>query len=920
MTTLLGRDMDIAVIDTLLGAVGGDDALLLTGQPGVGKSALLDVSAQRARRYGYRVIRAAGTRLTTNVMYSVLSDVVRPGGDTLAALSGPLRDALQVVLGLGPGDTPTPLHACNAVLAALAAQTTRHPIAVIIDDLQWIDPASALVLSFVGRRAGAHRLKFLAATDTVTGFWDGTRLPQHRITALADTAAAELVESHFPGLDVRTQRRLLAEAQGNPLTLLELGRWTAGVGESAALATTGRWPALNEPLASMYAERIRALPAATREVLLLAALNSGGELSILGIAAPGGVLSTLAPAERDGLVTIRTDGHTVDFCHPMVRTTVIGLAHDLERRRAHYALASALSGHPDREATHLAEATIGPDAHVAASLETAAHRSMATGDSLRALDLMIRSSRISAGSADRSRRMVYAATLRADVTGDLRAASETLAVALEDEPALTDSLAATVAAAHILLNAECDVDSAYGLLVAALTKHPGARDPADAAVLDALHSLIVICWMRNRGENDWEPVDTAMAKMLPEPPVLLRLCRFGFGDPVRMNPALLCRVEAAVGELSGEYNPVEVIRTHIACVYLDRLPQCREALRRVVRDGRDGGAVALALSALVGSAVDDWHTGRWDEARAEVAEGVALSTRHGYRRYSFVLGDYIGALVATARGEAETSAAAAASLSEMASVTGAGIAATFAHHLRTLSASADGDFDRAYQHASAISTAGQLAPDNPHALWVFFDLVEAAVKTNRAEQARKHVDAMRQANIAELSSRLALIFTACAAMAGPDDGARASFEEALAIPGATRWQFDYARVQLAHAEHLRGMQSTAEASRHFNAALRTFEGLGAEPWVARATRGLRATHSTTYSWRGPAGPHLSARDREIAALAAVGLTNREIGERLHISHRTVGGHLYRIFPLLGVTSRAALHEALDRLTNEQPQT
>jgi ATP/maltotriose-dependent transcriptional regulator MalT len=281
-----------------------------------------------------------------------------------------------------------------------------------------------------------------------------------------------------------------------------------------------------------------------------------------------------------------------------------------------------------------------------------------------------------------------------------------------------------------------------------------------------------------------------------------------------------------------------------------------------------------------------------------------------------VLGDYVGALVAAARGDGDRSAAAAASLAALAVQTGTEIAAVFAHHLRGLSASARGDFDSAYQHVSAISAAGELTPYAPHALWVLFDLVEAAMKTNRVEQARAHVDAMRRANVARLSSRLALIYFACTAMSGPSDEARAMFDKALAIPGASRWQFDYARVQLVYAEHLRTRQSLTEASRNFDMALRTFEGLGAEPWTARAGKGLRATHSMTHGWRDTSGSQLSAQDRQIAALAAAGLTNREIGERLHMSHRTVGGRLYRIFPVLGITSRAALHAALVGLTDE----
>jgi DNA-binding CsgD family transcriptional regulator len=420
----------------------------------------------------------------------------------------------------------------------------------------------------------------------------------------------------------------------------------------------------------------------------------------------------------------------------------------------------------------------------------------------------------------------------------------------------------------------------------------------------------MVCWMSGRPPM-WAPLDAALAELTSPAPTHLTLCRSTFGNPAQLDHSLLQQVDTALSGLQHESNPVAIIRTHLSCVYIDRLGDCREALRRVVRDGRDGGAVALAINALIGSSVDDWWTGRWDEARELTAEGVLLCQRHGYRRYSFVLGDYISSLVAAARGQNEVSAEGADNLRDLASDTGCGLADQFAHHLRTISAIAGGAFEDAYLHANAISPAGVLTPFTPHAFWVLFDLVEAAVHTNRMQEARAHVEAMRQAKIAETSTRLALILMACSAMTGPMDQTTAFFETALAVPGAQRWQFDYARVQLAYGEHLRSGHEVAESAMQFHSALHIFEGLQATPWVERTARAIRALGLPS-----PMGgtPKLSAREREIATLAAAGLTNKQIGERLQMSHRAVGGHLYRIFPLLGVSSRAALHDAMEVLS------
>lgn len=904
--SLVGREVEEHLIDTLVSGAAGDGALVFAGEPGAGKTALLNVAEQAAAAAGFQVIRTTGVEFDADVSFAGLSEIFRGASGTFTELSPTHRDALRVVLGLGQGAVPSTLMIANATLSALESFASRQPTMLLVDDLQWLDRASAVAVSFAARRMGPN-LRFIGAARIQSMFAERTGLARHDVLALTDQAAGELIGTRFPLLTARTRQRLLTEAQGNPLALIELAIAATVDARNTAPDTPTYALPLNERLKALYANRIQALPASTREVLLLAALNGTGELSVLAPTAPGGVLTTLAPAERDRLVSVHKGGRNVVFRHPLVRSTVVELARDIERRRAHYTLASALIDQPERHAWHLAEAIGGPDERVASLLESAARRSLGRGDAVLAVELLIRASEVSPDSPERSRRLIEAACLRADVTGDLGSASEMLSAAVQDEPALTDSLLAATAAAHILVNAECRVDTAHRLLVAAIGKHPRRADPTDSDLIDAFYALIMVCWMSGRAQM-WAPLDAAIARLSSPAPTHLTLCRSTFGDPAHLGHSIVSEVDAALAGLQHESNPVTIIRTHLSCVYVDRLGDCREALRRVVRDGREGGAVALAINALIGSSVDNWWTGRWDEVEQLTAEGTVLCERHGYRRYSFVLGDYIGALVSAARGDHGVSTEAADKLSDMASVTGCGVAEEFAHHLRTISAIAGGDFEEAYLHATAISPAGILAKFTPHAFWVLLDLVEAAVRTGRLHEARAHVEAMHNAGIAQLSTRLALVYTACSAMAGPTEEASALFESALAVAGASRWQFDYARVQLAYGEHLRATHSVPEAQTQLAAALQIFEGLGAQPWVTRAARTLRA--SGLSSLIGDIAV-LTERDRQIATLAASGLTNKQIGKRLNMSHRSVGGHLYRIFPLLGVASRAALHEALD---------
>jgi len=262
-------------------------------------------------------------------------------------------------------------------------------------------------------------------------------------------------------------------------------------------------------------------------------------------------------------------------------------------------------------------------------------------------------------------------------------------------------------------------------------------------------------------------------------------------------------------------------------------------------------------------------------------------------------------------GEYDAAKGIAAELAQWAAPRGAGLLLWYACQVRVLVALGCGDFDAAYRHASAVSPAGVLPSHNPYALLVQMDLVEAAVRTGRRAEAVAHVTAIREAGIAELSSRLGLLAGASAALAAPDEEAPRLFEEALAIPGVDAWSFDHARVRLLYGEQLRRTRAIAESRASLRAALESFERLEARPWAARAANELRATGETKPRADDRDRDGLTPQELQIAHLAASGMTNKQIGERLFLSHRTVGFHLHRVFPKLGVTSRAALRDALD---------
>ena len=290
-------------------------------------------------------------------------------------------------------------------------------------------------------------------------------------------------------------------------------------------------------------------------------------------------------------------------------------------------------------------------------------------------------------------------------------------------------------------------------------------------------------------------------------------------------------------------------------MYADRLSQCRDAFERVVRDGREGGAIALGIQARLQICLGDWQTGRWDEALGLADEGNALSEEHRYWRYTFILGGYIKATFSEPASQTAAVKTAARELTDWARDTGGGAAETLAIIL-AVSAIGDEDFEHAYLEASAISPAGEFAP-LPPALWVLFDLVEAAVKTDRLAEAQAHVAVMRERRIGEISTRLALVVAGCGALTVPPEHASTMFDEALATR-ASRWPFDLARVKLAYAEHLRRTHAPVDAAVHLRDALHTFQELGARPWRRRAAAELRAVGLP------PQGHHFRRRHAECA--------------------------------------------------------
>ena len=906
---LSGRDRELATLDSFLGAAAqGGATLLLAGEPGVGKTALLRAAAEMASAAGVRVIRSAGVEYETDVSFAGLHQIVDPLADELRHLPRSSRVALEVALGIGSGPAPDRLAVFNASLALFRQASSTSPLLIVIDDLHWLDRASGAVVGFVGRRLQGSRIGLLGAVRPDIGtFFERAGLSEFEVAPLSEVDSMALLAHQFTHLPTRVLRLVADEAQGNPLALLEFAA-SAG-GARGSVDWTGGLPAnSSREVRSLYRTRIEQLPEATRRLLLVAVLDGSEDLGVLAAASGAGGVDELAPAERDHLIVVDDPAGKLRFRHPMIRSVVVELSTLDERRSAHRRLAELFADEPERRGHHLAESALEPNEEIAAAVDDGARRTLQRGDVVGAVSRLLRAAELSPTPAERSRRLADAAYIGAIAAGELDSSSALLRDAQRRDPTLGETLHAAVATAYLLLNSDGNTDTAHRLLTVAIEAALAEPDQDFDGIAEGLYTLVLVCHYAARDEL-WGSFHDALARLPPAAASEVRLLAETFADPVAAAGWALDELDRGIAQLGNTDDFALIIRLSLAAFYTDRLNGCREALLRVVRDGREGGAVGAAMMALSMVAYDDLAAGRWDDALALAAESAVLCDARGYRLYGWSV-RYATAFIAGDRGDRATCRMICEGMVQWAAPRNVGRLQEFAHHALGQAALAAGDFEECYTHVTTISPPGVLRSHNPQAMWTALALVDAAVHTGRVAEARAHVDAMRQSGLRKLSPRFALVTAAARATVAPDDEASDRFDEALGLPGVEQWPFELARVQLAYGERLRRLRQTRAARIQLAAALEGFERLSADAWSQRAATELAATGATRRRSIDGSALTLTPQEREIAQLAATGMTNRDIATQLYVSPRTVSAHLYRIFPKLGITSRAALRDAL----------
>jgi len=904
---LLGRDAEIELLASLLdGIQAGGGALVLHGEPGIGKSRLLAVAAGLAREHGFTVLSATGVQSEAHLAFAGLHQLLRPLRFRAADLPATQRAALGAAFGLGQEPAPERFRIAMAVLDLLSEVASDAPLLVLAEDAQWLDGPTTEVLVFVARRLQSDPVVLVAAArEGYPSLLVDAGLPQHRLGGLAPAEAATLLDASAPQLSPVIRDRLLSEAAGNPLALIELPITAARLEPIAP----GSLP-LTERLEQAFAARVSDLPEETRLLLLVAAHSDAERLSEILEAASAITGSTLGldrlePAAEAAIVDL--DMHSVRFRHPLMRSAVRQSASVPRRRRVHEALAEVLRAEPDRRIWHRAALISGAHEEIANELEEAAGRARRRGAIAVAVTALQRAAELSPPK-QRARRLLAAAELTFEL-GQRDLVMPMLREVEHLDPDPIERARATWIDEVVHTRPLGDAARAASLIAAAeRAGQAGDRDlQLDMAWLVASRAWLV------------DPAPSARRVLIeaanllgdPESADLRVLAVQAYADPFGKASAVLGRVRAAAAELHHDADAARLLGPaavavgafDIAATFLD------EAVEGLRTQGRLGHLPRmLTLQGSVAAQLADW--------------GVAVPAAEEARRLATELcepqwvaaADTVDSIIAGIRGDEEAAVRAAARAERIAVPTGANITVAFAQFGRILAALGAGRHSDAYEAAERLFDSASPAHHPVIACWLIGDLAEAAVHTGRINEARARVRQVEAASGDISGTCIAVgLLHARALLAQDRQEAAGRFDEALGAD-LTHWPLQRARLLLAHGQWLRRQRRIAEARTPLRDARDAFDAMGCAAWGDQARRELRASGESSGRRDLAARDQLTAQELQIAQLAAQGLSNRDIGQRLYLSHRTIGTHLYRIFPKLGITSRGELRSALSART------
>ncbi|MEU0304343.1 AAA family ATPase [Streptomyces sp. NPDC006175] len=901
----VGREAELARLFHAVDPASANPVVLLAGDMGTGKSALLDRAVRRAEAGGARILRAEGSESESSLAFSALHQLLRPVQAAVNALPERQRAAIQDAFGAVPSTpghpgAPDPMLLGVAVLSLLSDLGDHRPVLVVLDDTRWFDRASLDVLSFVARRLAGEPVTMLIAVrggDHLPGF--DRHVPTLTLEPLDDAAAGRLLDLQPKRPSGRTRSRIIDQAGGNPLALVELARAAGAHDAATRMPSAGPLP-LADRLERIFAARLDGLPAATtRALLLLAAMDSVDTAIAVSAGLPEAEDEVWLPAEQ--AVLARRTGRDVRFRHPLVRSAVYHAASSGARREAHLALAEMLRDEPDRRAWHLAAACPGPDEAVSAELERTAARARRRGGHAAAAKALQRAAELAPGREDSARLMVEAASA-AVFTGDLAWVEELAAAARArtDDASLLASAAVQTGRLAILTVRHTTV---FSRLVHAAGDLTVSRP---AAALDLLAGAAVVRFYS--GEDTQRHRIQEILERLPEDasPAGPRTWVRAVTDPFDGRDRLVSLLPQLAAD--AEARPEQLTTVGIMAWLLDELPQAVRAfdeafdrweLRGPLPEGL-GGAVAWAYV----------ERGRWDQAREACARTTAVGRVTGLD-HAVACAAAVDATVLAYQGHVSSARARAEEALTLTDPLESRSVHVYARRALGAAAAAEGGYERAYDQLRMIFTADG-DPVHYHASCpAVAELAAAAVRSGRRGEAAAIVERSAHALADNASPRLRALFSRARGLLADPEDAEPHFRAALADPVLEHWPFERAQALLELAEWLRRRRRIAESREPLTEALDIFRRLGAHPWVERARAESRAAGLEVTDTAPDVLAELSPQQQQIIRLAARGLTNREIGEKLFLSPRTVGSHLYRSFPKLGITARSQLRDLVE---------
>ena len=906
-TSLLGRQRERAALSQLLSDVrsGRSRALVLRGEPGIGKTALLEDLCTRAD--DVVLARVAGVESEMELAFAALQQLCAPMLDKLVGLPDPQRDALGVAFGPNPGAAPDRFLVGLAALSLLSEAAEQQPLLCVIDDAQWLDRASAQALAFVARRLLAEPVALVFATREPGGEYRG--LPELLVGGLGDGDARELLSSVVRGpLDERVRDRIVAETRGNPLALLELPRGVPGVPGVASVSGVPGVPGLPERIEESFRRRLKGLPVAAQRLMLVAAAEPAGDPALVWRAAERlGIGAEAAwPAADAGLLAI---DQRVVFRHPLVRSAVYRAASPPDRRAAHQALAGATDpqADPDRRAWHRAQATAGPDEGVAAELEHSAGRAQARGGLAAAAAFLERSAALTLDPARRAERALAAAQAKYQAG----AFEATLRLVATAEAGPLDELQrarADLLRGQIAFSSSRGSDAPPLLLKAARQFEPLDPQLARETYLDAL-AAATFAGRLALGGGMREVAEAA--RMAPPPPgparppdllldgLALLICEgYAAGAPV---------LRRAVSAFRGtDVSTEEGLRwlwlaSRAALIVFD-YASWDVLSDRQIRLARDAGALfALPIAFNMRAGVHVF-AGEFTEAASMVAQAESVIEVTGSS-----LAPYGAVALAAYRGQQAQAAHLIQAATDDAGLRGEGRALSLIGWADALLCNSLGRYEEAL---AAAQRGSEDSPTMQFADWALVELVEAAVRSGVPERAAGAVQ--RLSGIARACGTDWALGAEARSRALVSDGeaAESLYREAIDRFGRTRLRVDLARAHLLYGEWLRRQRRRRDARDQLGRAHEIFDSVGAAAFAERARIELRATggHARPHTIQAP--DSLTAQEALIARLAGDGASNPEIAAQLFISPATVAYHLRKVFAKLGVSSRSQLAPAL----------